>query len=241
MICEVGDRRGQQQLDRARPLLFRVGPHRDHRHHEEDDDRGVVQDAANHLLVHVDVSAAAHRHALALLDEDVQVDVEEPAEEQRKEPDDDVGDRRGEVRRAAPCRRSRGCYERWSSVLPPRSDSSAAAMPAGGSGAALVGRDLQEDLLEAHPHRPQLEQPPPACDDRRGRARGARPCRARSRLRSRRRSDCRRYARHAGDRRQAPGPASSPAGIDLHEHRLRAASAARSGSPAYRPPPRGPC
>ena len=29
---EVGERRGQQQLDRARSLLLRVGAHRDHRH-----------------------------------------------------------------------------------------------------------------------------------------------------------------------------------------------------------------
>ena len=32
--------------------------------------------------------------------------------------------------------------------------------------AGLVGRDLQEDFLEAHAHRPQLQQAPAAVDDR---------------------------------------------------------------------------
>src|SRR4029079_1883091 len=32
----------------------------------------------------------------------------------------------------------------------------------------LVGGDLEEDLLEAHAHRPELEQPPAAGDDRAG-------------------------------------------------------------------------
>ena len=94
---QVRDRRGEQQLDRARPLLFGVGPHRDERHHEEDDDRDVVEDAANQVLVDVDVPAAAHRHALALLGEAGQVDVEEGAEEQREEADQDVAHRRREI------------------------------------------------------------------------------------------------------------------------------------------------
>ena len=51
---EVGERRGEQQLDRARSLLLRVGPHRHHRQHEQDQDRHVLREQRpDHLLVDV--------------------------------------------------------------------------------------------------------------------------------------------------------------------------------------------
>jgi hypothetical protein len=97
---EIGERGGQQQLDRARPLLFRIGAHRHHRHQEEDQDQHVLQQRANHLLVDVDGLRPLHAelvHLHALLGEVVQDGGEEIAVEQRPQPDHDVGDRRGEV------------------------------------------------------------------------------------------------------------------------------------------------
>jgi hypothetical protein len=133
---EIRDRRGEEQFDRSRPLLFRVGPHRDHRHDEQDDHRRVLQHVADDLLVHVHRPAHfGHLHALA--DECIQIQIEEDAEGQREEPDDDVGHRRREVR-AQLLMRNREHVTHWrlppcSRRLPLRARSgarSAAVLPA---------------------------------------------------------------------------------------------------------------
>ena len=50
---QIGHRRREQQLDGAGALLFRVGPHRDERHHEQDQDRVFWKSRPDHLLVDV--------------------------------------------------------------------------------------------------------------------------------------------------------------------------------------------
>ena len=49
MICRSVIGEVSEELDRARSLLLGIGPHRDHRQHEEDDDRDVRGAAANQV------------------------------------------------------------------------------------------------------------------------------------------------------------------------------------------------
>ena len=99
---EVGERRGQQQLDRARPLLLRVRPHRDHRH--AGTGRRIVTFCSSGRIIcwltFIDCGPACRtgpsacsggRSSARMRDEEVAV-------EQREEADHDVGDRRREVR-----------------------------------------------------------------------------------------------------------------------------------------------
>src|SRR6185436_15525335 len=75
-----------------------IGPHRDERQHEQQDDARVEEQRANQLLVDVDGAAFRAAELRALLVEDHQHRVEEVAEQQREEADDDIGNRRREIR-----------------------------------------------------------------------------------------------------------------------------------------------
>ena len=69
---EVGERRGEQQLDRARALFLGVGAHRDHRHHEQQHDRDVREHRTDHpSLMFIDAAAAAHLAHLHALPHEV--------------------------------------------------------------------------------------------------------------------------------------------------------------------------
>ena len=107
---QVGQRRREQQLDRSGPLLLRIGPHRDQRHQEQDQDRRVLEEQPDHLFVDVHRLGAAELARLhALPDEVAEQAGEEEAVEKRPQADHDVGDRRCEIRLAAPFARWRGC------------------------------------------------------------------------------------------------------------------------------------
>ena len=99
MICQSVSGDVEQQLDRARALLLGVGPHRDHRQHEQHDHAGVHEQRPDQHLV--DVHAPPPMlHLICMLwrSKNDSMRVEEVAEEQREEADDDVGDRRREIR-----------------------------------------------------------------------------------------------------------------------------------------------
>ena len=93
----VGQRRGEQQLDRSRSLLLRVNAHRHQRQHEQQDDARVEKERPYQLRVDVGVAALEPAELQALLVEDDQHHVIEPAPQQREHADDDVADRRREV------------------------------------------------------------------------------------------------------------------------------------------------
>ena len=96
---EVAHGRREQQLDRARSLFLRIGPHRDHRQQEQIENRDVLQQRPNQLLVHVHrLRAAELTHLHALADEELQDGDEEVAVQERPESDHDVRDGRREVR-----------------------------------------------------------------------------------------------------------------------------------------------
>src|SRR5581483_12511907 len=92
----------------------------------------------------------------------------------------------------------------------------------------LLGRELEEDLLEAHPHRPELQQPPSRRDD------GARqlapdilPPRALDLVPHHAVAPIRfDDARHAGDGCEPRAPVRARP-HDLHVHRLRSPQARR--------------
>ena len=220
---EVGERRGEQQLDRARALLLRVGPHRDHRQQEQQQDRDVLQQRPDQLLVDVHRLPAPPIWLICMLwrTKKLQDRDEEVAEEQREEADHDVGDRRGEVRPQLLAARSRGCYS-WAA-------SSCRRSPRWPPAARLVGRERQEDVFEAHAHRPQLEQAPAARRRRRAPDRGGR--RGRVSLSTSKPTTPSR--RSASATRVTPATRAERAGrvgaarVDLHVQRLRAAQPRR--------------
>ena len=175
----------------------------------------------------------------------VEVGVEELAEQQREQADDDVGDRRGEV--GAQLLVGDGeDVPHADHCTPPRAASPAGAGVRFGGGRrrrrAFLGRHLQEDLLQAHAHRPQLQQPPAARDDGAGdvaadvgaalalhfEAVDAAAMIRRPRRGSRRESPAARLRPRRPARRPARTASRPPA-------------AARSGCPACRRRPRGPC
>ena len=95
---EVGERRRQEQLDRSGPLLFRVGPHRDHRQDEEHQHARVGEHAADQMLVDVEVRRrTAELRLHALRDERAEVGGEEHAEDEGEQAHHHPRDRRDEV------------------------------------------------------------------------------------------------------------------------------------------------
>ena len=132
---EVGERRGQQQLDRARPLLFRVGPHRDHRQHEQHEDRDVLQQRPEQLLVDVHRLRPPSRSGSSACS-----GARRSSGWRRRSSRRAARTGRSRCRRSARrsttsalCARSRGCYS-WAA-------SPAGAPPASGRGAGFLGRE----------------------------------------------------------------------------------------------------
>ena len=126
----------------------------------------VHQDVADHLLVRRSPARRPLPGPCMLWRTNlVEADRVEHAEHQRVHPDHHVPDGRGEVAPQLSSERSPGCSSLL--VLSRRRGCADSSVRRRGrlAAGAFLRRQLQEDLLEAHSNRPQLQEPPAGGDD----------------------------------------------------------------------------